>query len=132
MPASVYKTKKRKPCATCGQMTNRRRRETCQPMCLDCSIKRMADAASQINQERGEFYDAWLAGMAKAISERSTGGGGGCNLFPSRIPACITRGLRLTIDLVRSGVSLARVVSPTRATGARERRLRRIGRINAS
>lgn len=51
-------------CKICGkegmQLSTRK-------LCADCAINRQLEAARQIRNKSGHFYDLWLTGMVKAV-----------------------------------------------------------------
>lgn len=57
-------------CAGCGKPTPRRGRATDGVRCVECSIERSLEAARQIREGYGPFYDKWLIGMQKALERQ--------------------------------------------------------------
>lgn len=76
MPASTYKVKRYMPCDMCGTRTNRRRRNTRKPVCLECSINCRVSQMIQMHERSGPYWDAWLESTIRALQGMDRGGMG--------------------------------------------------------
>jgi hypothetical protein len=57
-------------CAGCGEPTLRRGRARSGVRCINCSIDRHEEAVRQIRAGSGEHYEAWVAGLLRAMQKR--------------------------------------------------------------
>ena len=63
-----YQVHKQAPCRECGEMTNRRERNSRDPLCLECAIQKMTDAAIQQQRRTGPYYEKWRKAMSRKFA----------------------------------------------------------------
>lgn len=68
----AYKVKVAAPCRDCGQPTRNRLRGKRIPVCHECGIQRMLDAAEQQRDRVGPAHDAWSAAMSRWVATLPT------------------------------------------------------------
>lgn len=59
----AYQVKTELPCEDCKRPTRNRLRGKRIPVCTECGIQRMLDAATQQARHQGPAYDSWSAAM---------------------------------------------------------------------
>lgn len=55
-------------CEDCGEKLPQGRNR---PYCLECGLKRTADAAQQLAQHEGPYYEKWKKGLEKHLEKIS-------------------------------------------------------------
>jgi hypothetical protein len=63
-----YIVHKMAPCKRCGEPTNRRERNTRDPLCLECALIKAADAISEMRERSGPVYDKWRIALKRAMN----------------------------------------------------------------
>lgn len=63
-----YQVRTALPCEDCGQSTTNRLRGKRIPVCTECGIQRMVDAANQQRAHKGPAYDSWGAAMSRWVA----------------------------------------------------------------
>lgn len=64
-----YTVKKMRACSKCGELTNRRQRDTRKPLCLACNIDVVTDVVLQMRSKAGPHYEKWKESMKRAFAE---------------------------------------------------------------
>lgn len=54
-------------CEGCGAPFEKRAKNGSTVRCINCNIARCAENVYQLREKRGEFYQRWVAGLAKSM-----------------------------------------------------------------
>lgn len=61
------------PCDKCGDPVEVNAQTVNAPTCYNCGMQRAIDAATQMHNKSGPFYDRWLASNARGAVQKGRG-----------------------------------------------------------